>query len=562
MSRSPWKKPGNDPLLMMAIVALLFAVGGLLVMAHGWLPAARLVDESPLLELKNQLTKSQDKPALVAQIRKIDADLRSQQQHSRRVQERGGWMLLLAVSLGVFALLFRHRHRLQAVPAQRVRTRENERGHSGAVIGAITLVVLVVGGGILWAYYQPPIEPAQSPDAVSLQPPVWPQFRGPQGSGVAPEGSYLKKWDLPSGQGIVWRVPTNLEGHGSPVLVAGLVCLTGMVAEDRFISCFQQTDGALAWRAGLNGPAPVLGVDPFTSPDTGWAASTPVTTATTLFALFGTGHAGAFDLHGKALWTAHLGTPETAYGFASSPVTDGKRFFVQFDQLGDRPAVLYAFAARQGELVWRAARPTHSSWATPVLADTASGRQLITAANPLVISYDPETGAERWRADVLDGDVAPSPIAVGDLVLVIEPRRHLTALRTDGAGDVTKTHVAWRHEGGVPDIPTPLATAEHVYLLSTEGRLHILKTANGEVLHRTSLRGRYRASPTLAEGNLYLFNTAGVGMVYRWQDGWSEIGGGTLAEEVSATPAFGDGNVYVRGASHLFRLGEAPEGDE
>lgn len=549
-----------NPLLLVAGVALLFTTGVALLMVLNWLPAERLVDESPLHELKEEFANNPGKQVLVAEIRKVDAELRSQQRRHRRVQELGGWMLLVGVAVGVLALLLSNRRRLEAVSAEGARISENEKGHAGGVIAGIALAIMVVAGGTVWVLNQPSQAGRLPSEDVAHPRPLWPRFRGPQGAGVAPEGTYRTQWDLGAGQGVVWRVPTNLEGHGSPVLVGGLVCLTGMANEDRYISCFRESDGSLAWRAGVNGPAPAQGVEPFTGPDTGWAASTPVATASTLFALYGTGHAGAFDLQGKGRWLAHLGTPETAYGFASSPVTDGERFFVQFDQLGDRPAVLYAFNVERGGLAWRASRPAHSSWATPVLANTAAGPQLITAANPLVISYDPVTGDERWRADVLGGDVAPSPVVAGELVLVIEPRRHLTALRLDGSGDVTKTHVAWRHEGGVPDIPSPLATAEEVYLVSTEGRLHILKTATGEILYKTSLKGRYRASPTLADGNLYLFDTAGVGRVYRWREGWSEVGGGAIGEEVSATPAFGNGNIYVRGAEHLVCIGNGQGG--
>jgi outer membrane protein assembly factor BamB len=546
----------RDPLFLSAVIALVFVASVAAIMLYNWLPTERLVVENPLLALKEQLARNPGDEALVAQIRNGDANLRSEQQRYLRVQELGSWMLVIGLAVAALALLLHRPRRLDVVAHARERVAENEKGHRRGVAAAIGFALLVVVGCTVWVLQQPERTMEVAPAAVAPQPSQWPRFRGAQGSGIAPDGNYATKWDVASGEGIVWQVPTGLEGHGSPILAGGLVCLSGMVGEGRFISCFRESDGSLAWRAAVEGEALAPGVEPFTTPDTGWAASTPVVAGNTIFALFGTGHAGAFDLQGKALWLAHLGTPETAYGFASSPVTDGERFFVQFDQVGDRPAVLYAFDALRGGLAWRAARPAHSSWATPLLADRAEGKQLITAANPLVISYDPVDGSELWRADVLGGDVAPSPIVAGGMVLVIQPRRHLTALRIDGRGDVTKTHVVWRHESGVPDIPTPLATDEHVYLLSTEGRMHVLKTPTGEVLHKVSLKGIYRASPTLANGNLYLFDSEGIGKVYRWQDGWSEIGGGKMGEEVSATPVFGSGSIYVRGSKKLVRIGD------
>jgi outer membrane protein assembly factor BamB len=549
----------RDPLFLSAVIALVFVAIVAGIMLYTWLPAELLVDENPVLALKERLAETPGDETLVAQIRIADANLRSEQQRYWRVRELGSWMLVVGLAVAALALLLRRQRRLEVVAHERQRVAENEQGHSGGVAAAIGFALLVVVGCTVWVLQQPERVVDVARSAVVSQPSEWPRFRGAHGSGIAPDGKYPTKWDVASGEGIVWQVPTGLEGHGSPILAGGLVCLSGMVEEERFISCFQESDGSLVWREAVEGQAPA-GAEPFTTPDTGWAASTPVVAGNTIFALFGTGHAGAFDLQGNALWLAHLGTPETAYGFASSPVTDGERFFVQFDQVGDRPAVLYAFDVLRGGLAWRAARPAHSSWATPLLADRAAGMQLITAANPLVISYDPVDGSELWRADVLGGDVAPSPILAGGMVLVIQPRRHLTALRIDGSGDVTKTHVVWRHESGVPDIPTPLATDEHVYLLSTEGRMHVLKTATGEVLHKVSLKGIYRASPTLADGNLYLFDSEGIGTVYRWRDGWSEVGGGKMGQEVSATPVFGSGNIYVRGSKKLVRIGNEQGG--
>jgi outer membrane protein assembly factor BamB len=547
MSRPPTGGRLVQGLVALAMLVSLLAAG-LLVWAR--LPAAELLDDSPLVTLKEGYYANPEASHLPLEIRRVDTALRSGWERARVVEVGAFWALVAGLTALVWLWRMAVVQKLPEPGTAALRSEATGRARQGRWWGAVVVLSLAAGtvalGGLLSS------EPGEDGHATAAATVPWPQFRGPQGSGIADPGDYVTQWQLEGGKNVLWRVPVSLVGHGSPVVTDRLVCLSGVAGEEPGVACFQREDGRLAWQGRVDAPA-AADEDPFTGPDTGWAAPTPVVAGGHLFAVFGTGHAGAFDLAGRLRWTAHLGVLETAYGFASSPVSDGQNVFLQLDQLPDRASALYAVNLQSGALAWKVMRPVANSWATPLLISSPRD-QLITAANSLVISYDPSRGQELWRADVLGGDVAPSPVMAGDLVLVIEPRRKLVALRTNGSGDVTETAVAWQHEGGVPDIPTPLATHEVVVLVSTTGRVHLLNPQNGSLRHKTRVKGEFKASPVLVGDHVYLVDAAGRAHIFDWRKGWEAVGGGDFGEAVTATPALAGGTIYVRTAGHLVAL--------
>ncbi|MHC4633374.1 MAG: outer membrane protein assembly factor BamB family protein, partial [Planctomycetota bacterium] len=125
---------------------------------------------------------------------------------------------------------------------------------------------------------------------------------------------------------------------------------------------------------------------------------------------------------------------------------------IQYDQgmAEDQMSKLIALDAFSGQTVWETKRPIPNSWTSPIVVQIGNQHQLITCGDPWVIAYDPANGAELWRAECLAGEVAPSPIYANGLVFAIEPYTKLVAIRPDGRGDVTKTHIAWSVEDGTP----------------------------------------------------------------------------------------------------------------
>jgi outer membrane protein assembly factor BamB len=197
-----------------------------------------------------------------------------------------------------------------------------------------------------------------------------------------------------------------------------------------------------------------------------------------------------------------------------------------------------------------------ASWATPILVNTGKREEFITAAKPWVISYAPGTGTELWRANVLDGDVAPSPTFGGGMVFAVNAGAKLSALRLDGQGDITDTHVAWGAEDGLPDIVSPLTNGQLIWLMTTDGLLTAYRVKDGTKAYEKELDVVYMASPTLVGDRLYLFDEKGVARIIAAGEAFKELGHrAELDEPVRASPAFLDGRIYVRGTKHLYAIG-------
>ena len=143
---------------------------------------------------------------------------------------------------------------------------------------------------------------------------------------------------------------------------------------------------------------------PKVNEDTGYAASTAATDGRRVFAIFANGNLAAFDFNGNLAWSKSLGIPDNAYGHASSLVTYKNLLIVQFDQGTSEKASkskLLAFDSATGNPVWQTDRPVKNSWPSPIVIHAADRDQIITASDPLVISYNPKDGKEIWRAKCL-----------------------------------------------------------------------------------------------------------------------------------------------------------------
>ena len=385
----------------------------------------------------------------------------------------------------------------------------------------------------------------------------WPGFRGPAGTGVASMTEAPKRWDAPKGQGVLWKTPVPLPGWNSPVVWGDNVFLSGADSTRREIFCFNANDGTLRWRKPV--PMPTGGSDIKVSNEAGYAPSTMVTDGKRACAIFVNGDVACFDFSGRLLWLRRLGVPDNPYGHAASLALYGNGVIVQMDQHGspkEPKSSLLALDIATGNIVWRISRAVQNSWSTPILIRAGEQEQLITTADPWVIAYDPRTGRELWRADCLGGEVAPSPTFGGGYVLACSQGYGLSAIRPNSVGDVTKTAVAWTFDENLPDIVSPLSDGERVYLVTTEGLVTCVDAKRGQKLWEHNFKTKIHASPVLVGKTVYLVDTSGVTRLFEAGNAFQEVGAATLGEEISATPAFAGGRIYLRGKDHLYCIGE------
>ncbi|MHB8969449.1 MAG: outer membrane protein assembly factor BamB family protein [Pirellulaceae bacterium] len=423
---------------------------------------------------------------------------------------------------------------------------------------------------------QPEPQPKPKPD-VAAQPDAalppydtylqqWPRFRGPLGSGVSQYSDIPQQWSVPDNVGIAWKAAVPLPGNNSPVVWDKRVLLSGATAEEQAVFCFDAASGSLQWRHDLPPTKPAKG-ELEVSESTGYAAPTMATDGLRAYAIFATGDVVALSLEGQELWHKNLGIPKNPYGHASSLATYNDLLIVQLDQGLDEDGLskLVALRGATGEVAWEVKRPVPNSWSSPIVVEHGGKWLVITCVNPWLIAYSAADGSEIWRAKVLGGEVGPSPVFVRGIVYAANSASGLAAVRPDGTGDVTKTHVQWTTDTDVPDICSPLVTEKFVLLLA-QGLLACFDATPAESgatesevrdpLWEEDLLEEVSSSPSQVGNYVYLFSEAGKAWIVEPQsDACKRIAACDMGEPVRSSPAFLPGRIYVRGQEHLFCIG-------
>jgi outer membrane protein assembly factor BamB len=387
----------------------------------------------------------------------------------------------------------------------------------------------------------------------------WPAFRGSEGLGVVVDANIPDDWDGKSGKRIRWKNKVPLHGNNSPVVWEDRVFLSGGNEKELKVFCYDGDSGDLLWTGDVPSRHLKNEEEPFeVMEDTGFAAPTVVTDGRRVYAIFVTGDIGAFDFNGKRIWTKSFGIPDSSYGYASSLAMYQNLVLIQLDQGGPDDGIsrMIALDGLTGQTVWETKRPVPNSWASPVVTKMGEQFQLLTCSDPWVISYDPSDGKELWRVNCLYGDVAPSPIYANGLVFVIEPDAKLVAIRADGKGDVTKTHIAWENDEWGPNICSPVSDGERIFMLASEGLIAGYKNSDGTKLYEHDLRENFLASPTLVNDKLYLLTEKGVMFIVQAGTEYKELKKCELGEKCFASPAFVNGRIYIRALENLYCIGD------
>jgi outer membrane protein assembly factor BamB len=392
----------------------------------------------------------------------------------------------------------------------------------------------------------------------------WPQFRGPTGQGTSDSSHAPTAWS--PDQHIAWRTPLPGKGWSSPILHRGNLYLTTAEEEsgdDKGVSlrtlCLDPSTGEVRWNVEVfHRPASA----PKGHAKNSLASPTPVTDGQALFVHFGPNATAALDFSGKVLWKNDRISFDSRHGGGGSPILSGPALIFNCDGV-ENPFVI-ALDRLTGEELWRTLRwPMDSqrfAFATP-LEITVDGRpQIVSPSSHGVGSYDPQTGAELWRVVVPDKwSVVPRPVFHKGLVYVCtgyEGPAEVLAIRPDGHGDVSQTHIAWRSNDFVPHTPSPLVVDDALYMVTDNGVATCRDAATGHIHWRKRLAGDFSASPIAAGGNVYFPNERGQCFVVRASTRYEPVAENDLHEATFASYAISDGALYIRTAEALYRIAE------
>ena len=413
----------------------------------------------------------------------------------------------------------------------------------------------------------------------------WPQWRGPEGNGVAPEGRPPVTFS--ESENLSWKVEIPGYGHASPVVWEDKVfILTAVETVERppdeppaegeqrrrrmivpagpvrfVVLALDRATGDTLWERTAIEAVPHEG----THPDGTWASASAVTDGEVLLAQFGSRGLFAYDLEGNGLWSVDLGDMQTRNGFGegSSPALWGDSVVVTWDHEGD--SFIVVLDRDTGTERWRRMRDEPTSWSTPVVIEVNGSPQVIASATERVRGYDLQSGDVVWEASGMTLNTIPTPAYSDGVLYAMSGFRgnNLLAIElAEAKGDITgSASIRWSYDRDTPYVPSPLLYDGVLYMLKgNSGILTAFDAAAGDVLYGPErlpgVEGVY-ASPVGAAGRVYVAGRDGTVVVLAAGSEMRVLAENTLDEGFDASPAIAGDELFLRGRTHLYRFAPA-----
>lgn len=404
----------------------------------------------------------------------------------------------------------------------------------------------------------------------------WPQWRGPRTDGTSLDKGFPTKVDSST---ILWRTELPGEGHASPIVWNDRVFTVACVPdqEARVLLCLDRATGKILWQTTV-----VKSVLESIHRLNSRASSTPATDGERIYTAFldqteteqtraanaahppgksevpkGTVVISAHDFSGKQLWQVRPGLFSSKHGFCSSPILFKDKVIVNCDHDGD--GYIVALDRVSGKELWRITRPNHTrSYCVPLIRELAGKTQMVLSGTKCITSYDPNDARLHWMID------GPTEQYVASLVhsertgwLYMTggfPEHHLMAIRPDGAGNVTQSHVAWHTNKGVAYVPSPLIEGDFLLIVSDSGIGHCIDARTGTIAWEERMK-EHHASLVSAGGLVYFLNDFGTLRTVRPGKAYECLAESEIGEKIFASPALSNGQIFIRGEKTLLCAG-------
>jgi len=414
----------------------------------------------------------------------------------------------------------------------------------------------------------------------------WPQFRGPQSSGVAEDASLPEKWSQT--ENVAWKTALPGVGWSSPVVWGDRIYLTAVISAEKkeepkkglyfggnrgaptdehrwMVYCLDWKSGKILWEREAH-----RGVPPSARHlKNSYASETPVTDGDRLYAYFGNVGVFCYDRSGKLLWSQRHRPFNTRYGWgtAASPALYQGRLYIVCDN--DDNSFLASLDARTGNQIWRVERDEKSNWATPYVWENGRRTEIVTPGSGRIRSYDLD-GKLLWELRGMSSIVIPTPFSRFDLLYlssgyVGDQVRPVFAVRPGASGDISlkeeetgNQHVAWYHRQAGPYNPSPIVYGDYYYTLLDRGFFTCHEARTGkEVYGRVRIdpaASSFTSSPWAYNGKIFAQSEDGDTFVIQAGPEFKLLGKNSLDEMCMATPAMARGSLIIRTASNVFRF--------
>ncbi len=386
----------------------------------------------------------------------------------------------------------------------------------------------------------------------------WPEFRGPTGDGHAVTSQLAERWS--ETENVAWKTPIHGRGWSSPVVWGDQVWLTTATPDGRRMSalCVHRDTGEIIRDIELfqvESPREIHVTNSYASP-------TPVIEAGRVYVNFGSYGTACLDtMTGDLLWQRRDLPCNHWRGPGASPILFEDLLIIQFD--GYDVQYVVALDKATGKTVWKVDRDIEyntddgdlkKAFCTPTVIDVDGQLQLISPAAKATIAYDPRTGAEHWRILYSNHSATARPLYGQGMVFINSgfSTAQLYAVRPNGKGDVTDSHIVWTARRSIGSKPSHLLIDDLLYVVHDRGQLLCLDVHKGETVWHARLGGNFSASPIYAAGHIYCLDEEGETSVIRPGRQFEKLQVNKLNDGCMASPAVTGHKLLIRTRTHLY----------
>lgn len=403
----------------------------------------------------------------------------------------------------------------------------------------------------------------------------WPGFRGPTDAGRADEARLPITWS--EEENVVWKTPIDGKAWSSPVIWGDRIFLTNAPEEGSTLSVIavDKHSGEVIYNNRLH----FVPLPQYCHPFNSYASPSPVVEEGRLYVSFGSPYNGCLDTEtGEVIWQRTDFVCNHFRGPGSSPMLYQDRLFLHFDGADEQYVV--AIDKYTGETIWRTDRSVdfndidpatgkpdrdgdwRKAYSTPIIADVDGRPVLVSLGSKALYAYDPDNGEELWRVEFDDSHSGSCrPVFAHGLIYAPNgSAAELFAIRPDGRGVVTDSHVEWKHNRAVPRRASPLIVDDLIYMVDDSGVAACVEAHSGQEVWRKRLGSNFSASPIHADGRIYFFDQDGKATVVRAGREYEVLATNQLDDGFMASPAVSGDALYLRTRSHLYRIEDGAGG--